>query len=255
MSGRKMYLCALCRRHVSVTAGTIFQGNKIPLRKWFRAIWLVTNQKNGINAKELQMNLRLASYKSAWMVLGKMRKAMVREKEDILSGKVEVDEVYFGKRRSRQKSRSCEEDRNILIMVMVQFSDVTRHRRIRLLRVDDASAETLEKVIKKAVKEKSEIQTDGLGSYKRLENLGYIHKVIRERTAVGYDLLPYCNRISVNLKKWLTDVYRGNVSNEHLDYYLDEFTFRYNHRFSRYGGKLFHSLLWRLANTNPVNNL
>ena len=88
--------CAACDRQTSVTAGTIFQDSRLPLTLWFRAVWWVTSQKNGTSAMGLQRVLGLKSYKTAWALLHKLRRAMVRPDRDRLSGWVEVDETYLG---------------------------------------------------------------------------------------------------------------------------------------------------------------
>jgi len=95
---RLLFHCANCGRQSSVTAGTVFQGTRKPLRVWFLAMWWVTSQKNGASAKGLQQNLGLASYQTAWAWLHKLRRAMVRPGRDRLSGLVEVDETYVGGR-------------------------------------------------------------------------------------------------------------------------------------------------------------
>src|SRR5438270_7733969 len=94
--GRGLVQCAACGRQVSVTAGTIFQDTRKPLRLWFQAIWLVTSQKHGASAIRLQQVLGLGSYETAWTWLHKLRRAMVRPGRDRLTGRVEVDEAYIG---------------------------------------------------------------------------------------------------------------------------------------------------------------
>src|SRR5664280_2246248 len=91
-----LWQCARCGYQISVTAGTIFQDTRTPLTVWFRAMWWVTSQKNGVSALGLQRVLGLGSYQTAWAWLHKLRRAMVRPGRDRLSGKVEVDETYLG---------------------------------------------------------------------------------------------------------------------------------------------------------------
>jgi hypothetical protein len=91
-----LQVCSACRHQTSVTAGTIFQDSHLPMVTWFRAIWYVTSQKNGISAQGLQRALGLGSYKTAWAMLHKLRRAMVRPGRDRLHGIVEVDETYWG---------------------------------------------------------------------------------------------------------------------------------------------------------------
>ena len=93
---RARWRCGQCRYEMSVTAGTIFQDSHLPLTTWFRAMWQVTSQKNGISALGLQRVLGLGSYKTAWAMLHKLRRAMVRPGRERLQGIVEVDEAYWG---------------------------------------------------------------------------------------------------------------------------------------------------------------
>jgi len=96
-----LWECAGCHRQISVTAGTILQDSRLPLTLWFRAVWWVTSQKNGVSAMGLQRVLGLKSYKTAWTMLHKLRHAMVRPGRDRLQGRVEVDEAFVGRRRGR----------------------------------------------------------------------------------------------------------------------------------------------------------
>jgi ribosomal protein L37AE/L43A len=95
-TGRSLLVCGSCGRQTSVTAGTIFQDTRKPLSMWFRAIWWVTSQKTGTSALGLKQVLGLGSYRTAWTWLHKLRRAMVRPGRDQLSGRVEVDETYYG---------------------------------------------------------------------------------------------------------------------------------------------------------------
>lgn len=93
---RALWLCTSCRHQPSVTAGTIFQDSRMPLVTWFRAMWHVTSQKNGMSALGLQRVLGLGSYQTSWTMLHQLRRAMIRPGRDRLSGIVEVDETYWG---------------------------------------------------------------------------------------------------------------------------------------------------------------
>ena len=97
--------CRSCNGRTSLTAGTIFQGTRKPLRTWFFAMWFVTSQKNGVSALGLQRVLGLGSYETAWTWLHKLRRAMVRPGRDGLTGAVEVDEIYVGGAEPKLSSR------------------------------------------------------------------------------------------------------------------------------------------------------
>ena len=102
------YWCRNCEYQMSVTAGTIFQGTRKPLRVWLRAMWYVVNQKQGVSAVGLQRVLGLGSYRTAWTWMHKLRVAMVRPGRDRLAGTVEVDETYVGGERSGKRGRGAE---------------------------------------------------------------------------------------------------------------------------------------------------
>lgn len=246
---RNRYECARCGFQTSVLAGTIFQDTKQSLRLWFRAMWYITNQKHGISALGLQRALGLGSYRTAWTWLHKLRAAMVRPGRDRLAGEVEVDETYLGGPKPGKRGRGAAG--KTLIVVAAQ-GEGRRIGRIRLRRVPDASARHLERAVQEAVAPGSVVRTDGLQSYSRLSERGYIHEVVRKEAALGSNLLPRVNRVVALFKRWLLGVHQGAIRPVHLDAYLDEFTFRFNRRTSRWRGKLFYRLVQQAVCVDPV---
>ncbi len=246
---RGLYECADCGYQASITAGTIFQDTKKPLRLWFRAVWHITNQKYGANALGLQRILGFGSYRTAWMWLHKLRRAMVRPGRDRLSGVVEVDESYIGGKKVGKRGRGAEGKALIMVAAQVDGSHIGR---IRLRQIPDASANSLKDAIQQTVEQGSEVHTDGWNGYNHLDQLDYKHLVVREESDVGDNLLPFCHRTVALLKRWLLGTLQGAVSHAHLDYYLDEFTFRFNRRTSRHRGKLFYRLLQQAMAVEPV---
>lgn len=246
---RGQYRCKSCRSETSVTAGTIFQDTRKPLKLWFRAIWHLTTQKYGANALGLQRILDLGSYHTAWIWLHKLRRAMVRPGRDRLSGIVQADEIYMGGEKAGKRGRGAVG--KSLVVIMVELKD-GKIGRIRLRRVPDASGFSLEGAIKESVESGSTIQTDGWVSYGQLSALGYAHEIIRKEAAIGRNLLPKVNRIAALLKRWFLGTYQGRVESSHLDYYLDEYTFRFNRRTSRSRGKLFYRLVEQAVAIEPV---
>jgi transposase-like protein len=241
-------VCAGCSYEVSVTAGTIFQDTRLPLTLWFRAIWWVTSQKTGASALGLQRLLGLGSYRTAWSWLHKLRRAMVRPGRDRLTGRVEVDETYLGGEKPGKRGRGAAG--KVLIVVAAQ-EDGTGIGRIRMRRIKDASAGSLHPFVAEAIQPGSVVRTDGWEGYNGVEQNGYIHAVtIRKRAASG--LMPRVHRVVALLKRWLLGTHQGAVSPAHLDYYLDEFTFRFNRRTSRSRGKLFYRLVQQAAAVEPV---
>jgi transposase-like protein len=234
-----------------VTAGTVFQDTRKPLTLWFRAAWWVTSQKNGASAMGLQRVLGLKSYKTAWTWLHKLRRAMVRPDRDRLQGRIEVDETYLGGLEEGVRGRQT--DAKALIVVAAQ-EDGPGIGRIRMHRILDASAESLMPFVRDSAEPGSIIHTDGWLGYEPLERNGYGHDVtfLRGRKKTPSELMPRVHRVISLLKRWLMGTHQGAVSLEHLDYYLDEFTFRFNRRRSRSRGKLFFRLLQQAVAVDPV---
>ena len=243
--------CAGCSYQSSVTAGTIFQDTRKPLMLWFRAMWSVTSQKSGASAIGLQRELGLGSYKTAWTWLHKLRRAMVRPGRDRLTGCVEVDETYWGSEEEGVRGRQTESKSLIVIAAQEDGAGIGR---IRMRRIPDASAESLMPFIEGAVEPGSLVHTDGWIGYLPLEGKGYRHRVtfLKGRKESASQLLPRVHRVASLLKRWLLGTHQGAVSREHLDYYLDEFTFRFNRRNSRSRGKLFLRLAEQAVAVGPA---
>ena len=243
--------CASCGYQSSVTAGTIFQDTRKPLTLWFRAIWWVTSQKNGASAMGLQRVLGLGSYKTAWTWLHKLRRAMVRPGRERLTGTIEVDETYLGGLEEGVRGRQTES--KALIVVAAQ-EDGKGIGRIRMRRILDASAESLMPFVEEVVGPCSVVHTDGWLGYLPLAGKGYVHRVsfLRGNKKSPSELMPRVHLVVSLLKRWLLGTHQGAVSHEHLDYYLDEFTFRFNRRTSRSRGKLFFRLVQQAVAVEPV---
>jgi transposase-like protein len=195
---RALYLCKKCRFQTSVLAATLFQGTKKPLRLWFRAMWYITNQKSGVSALGLQRVLGLGSYHTTWKWLHRFRRAMVRPDRDRLSGVVEVDETYLGGPRSGKRGRGAE-GKALVVVAAEKHGD--QIGRIRLKQVPDASSESLSNAVKEGVQPHTRVCTDGWGGYNSLNQFGYTHRIVRQETSVGENLLPRVNRVVSLLKR------------------------------------------------------
>lgn len=250
-TARGLYKCQSCNHQTSITAGTIFQDTKKPLQMWFRAMWYITNQKHGVSALGLQRAFGIGSYRTAWTLLHKLRYAMVRPGRDRLSGTVEVDETYIGGERAGKRGRGAAG--KTLVLVAVQ-EDGNRIGRIRLRKVQDATGNSLCPAVQECVEPGSTVRTDGWGGYGGLEIAGYVHPVVRKDSNVGDNLLPLANRVVALLKRWLVGTHQGAVRSSHLEYYLDEFTFRFNRRKSRSRGMLFYRLLQQAVTIEPISS-
>jgi transposase-like protein len=240
--------CAGCARRVSVTAGTIFDGTRTPLTVWFQAAWQMTSQKNGISALGLQRVLGLGSYQTAWAMLHRYRRAMIRPGRDRLGGRVEVDETLVGGLTPGRKGRAIGAKDLVAVAVEQHGKGLGR---CRLQLIADAGSVTLGRFLIDNVVEGSTVITDGWQGY-RSATKGYRHD---RRVVTGGDpaaLLPGVHRVASLLKRWLLGTHQGGIASTHLQDYLDEFTFRFNRRTSRARGLLFFRLLDQAVNHDPV---
>jgi len=214
-------------------------------------MWWMTTQKNGASALGLQRVLGLKSYETAWTWLHKLRRAMVRPGRDLLSGRVEVDECYVGGLEEGLPGRLNLE--KALVIVAAQ-EDGPRIGRIRMRQIVDASAQSLVPFVQDSVEPGSVIHTDGWLGYAPLEKKGYEHEItfLRGKKKTPSELMPRVHRVISLLKRWLMGTHQGAVSHKHLDYYLDEFTFRFNRRRSKSRGKLFFRLVQQAVAVEPV---
>jgi transposase-like protein/predicted RNA-binding Zn-ribbon protein involved in translation (DUF1610 family) len=251
LTARGLMHCTACGRQASATAGTVFEGTHKPLRSWFLAMWFLTSQKHGASALGLKRILGLGSYETAWTWLHKLRRAMVRPGRDRLGGAVEVDETYVG--GPEEGTHGRETDDKAIVAVAAQKRGPAIGR-IRLRQIYDASAGSLTAFIQESIAPGSVVHTDGWMGYVGLEKLGYRHKVtILSRSRRNpHQLMPRVHRVASLLKRWLLGTHQGGVQAQHLEYYLDEFTFRFNRRASRSRGLLFYRLAEQAVATGPA---
>jgi transposase-like protein len=214
-------------------------------------MYWVTTQKNGASALGLQRVLGLGSYKTAWTWLHKLRRAMVRPGRESLTGRVEVDETFVGGVEEGARGRQTE--RKALVVIAAQ-EDGPGIGRIRMRRILDASSENLMPFVKDVIEPGSTVHTDGWLGYLPVESAGYDHEVtfLKGKKDSPSELMPRVHRVASLLKRWLMGTHQGAVTPEHLDYYLDEFTFRFNRRRSANRGKLFYRLVQQAVAIEPV---
>ena len=243
----QLYVCGHCKGHTRIMAGTIFQDTHLPLQLWFRAIWWVVTQKNGTSALGLKRVLGL-SYKTTWSLLHKIRRAMVRPERSRLSGRIEVDEVYVGGLEEGVHGRQTATKAMVLIAVQ---EDGTKMGRIRMRRTESASGANLLSFIEDNIDPGSLVHTDGWRGYSGVKEKGYQHDVSILKEC-GPEALPRVHLVASLLKRWMLGTHQGAISIAHLEYYLDEFVFRFNRRTSKSRGKLFLRLIEQAVQTQPV---
>lgn len=232
--------CAACRRQTSVTAGTVLHGSKLPLTVWFWAAYLMATHSNGISALQLQKQLGLGSYKSAWLLCAKLRRALVAPGREPLAGLVEVDETEIPCRAKDDPptgagGRSGQGKLLIAGAVEVRPGGPAR---IRLAAIEDFSARSLHAFLATDLAPGATAKTDGWSGYPGAPGVAHEPHVIGPMAA--HVVLPWVHRVFANLKTWALGVYHG-LRRPHLQAYLDEFVFRFNRRRTRHAA--FRTLL------------
>jgi transposase-like protein len=248
---RCLMMCRRCGYQASVTAGTIFHRTRLPLQDLFRAIWWMTDQKHKLSALGLQRLLGLGSYRTAWLWLQKLRRAMVRPDWDRLGGQVEVNKAYIGGGEAGGGRR--QPGNKILVAIAAQI-DGKGIGRVHLRRIPAASASPLVAFVKHAVKPGSVVITDGSETYVGLTQEGFKHRprVINHCNKTASVLFIRVHRVASLFTRWLSTTHHGALTREQLDFYLDEFTSRFNHRTSRYRWKLFYRLVAQAVSAEPT---
>ena len=241
--------CAACHKQTSVTAGTVMHGSKLPMTVWFWAAYLMATHSNGISALQLQKQLGLGSYRTAWMLCAKLRRAMVAPGRDPLSGLVEVDETNLPC-RSRNEPLGGGGGRShqgkILIAGAVEVQEKGPGR-IRLSVIEDFSADSLHGFLRAAVAPGATAKTDGWSGYPGAPGVSHDPHVVGPMAA--HVVLPWVHRVFSNLKTWALGVYHG-LRRKNIQTYLDEFVFRFNRRRTRHAA--FRTLLSISVITKPV---
>ena len=243
--------CTGCHRQTSVTAGTIMHHSKLPLTIWFWAAYLMATHSNGISALQLQHQLALGSYKTAWLLCAKLRASMVAPERNPLDGLVEVDDTEIACRSKNDPptgGRGRSHQGKILVVGAVEVHDGgAGPGRIRLQEVPDYSAASLHPFLATNLAPGATAKTDGWSGYPGAPGVHHDPHTVGKMAA--HIVLPWTHRVFSNLKTWALGVYHG-LRREHLQSYLDEFVFRFNRRHHRHAS--FRSLLAIAAGHAPL---
>ena len=256
-ASRTRLLCKDCGHQSTVTDGTIFDKTRTPLKVWLAAAWYVTNQKQGVSALGLQRVLGLGSYQTAWTMLHRFRRAMVRPDRDRLKGVVELDETYLAITDRKQPISPAGRKNNtskVLIVLAVEILQPKGFGRIRLRRIDKDSEEFIVPFVQACIEPGATLKTDGSAAYRSLPALGYDHQrnVMLGSEVPAHVSMAGVHRVASLIKRWILGTHHGSVQPEHLDAYLDEFVFRFNRRSSSSRGMLFYRLMQQAVVTDPV---
>ena len=254
-ASRIRLMCKDCRHQSTVTAGTIFDKTRTPLRVWLAAAWYLTNQKQGVSALGLQRVLGLGSYQTAWTMLHRFRRAMVRPDRNRLKGLVEVDEAYLAITDRDQPISAVGRKNNtskVLIVLGVEILQPKGFGRIRLRRISNDSAECVVPFVQTSVEPGSIVRTDASSLPIVTQRLDHDRTVMLGSDTPAHVSMAGVHRVVALLKRWILGTHHGSVQPEHLDAYLDEFVFRFNRRSSASRGMLFYRLLQQAVITDPV---
>ena len=238
------------------------QDSKLQARIWLTAMWLFATQKDGISAKSLQDNLGINSYQSAWLLLHKLRVAMIRSDREPLTGIVEVDEDYIGGlNEDGKRGRGSENKQIVAIAVQLEkiesdkpIDSLRRYRlaKIRAKCIENASKEELHRFIIENIAKGSTLYRDDWSGYSGIDQMGYTSVVTKTSKADNEDdKLPHVHLAISLLNRWILGTYQGSIDEYHLQAYLEEFTFRFNRKTSTHRGLLFYRLVQGAMSTVP----
>lgn len=261
-SRARLFECPDCGRQTSVTAGTILHRSKLPLQTWFWAAHLLATHSNGMSALQLANQVGV-TYKTAWLLAQKLRRAMIDPDRSLLEGLVEVDQTEIPFRTSDAFVHPRKAGK-IVIAGAVEVVDRatnrprpkklnakyldTRSGRVRLAVIPNNSQASLHAFIRANVKPGTTLLTDGHSSYPGLSD--YRHDPRTVGRMPGHAALPWIHRVFSLMKRWGLGTYHG-LRHKHLDAYLNEFVFRYNRRFYRHLS--FETVLGIAAHREPAS--
>ena len=233
-----------------MTAGTILHGSKLDLTIWFWAAYLMATHSNGISALQLQKQLGLGSYRTAWMLAAKLRRAMVDPDRNPLSGLVEIDETSLPFRTRNEPvagGAGRSHDGKLLVVGAVEVGDGNKPGRLRLAGLTDYGADSLNEFIARNIAATSTAKTDGWAGYTSVPVDDHDPHVIGAMAA--HVVLPWIHQMFSNIKGWARGVYHG-LRRKYLQTYLDEFVFRFNRRRTPHAA--FRSLFAIALNAKPA---
>lgn len=235
-SDGRTHKCADCRQRFSIKVGTIFEDTKLPLRKWFAAVWLITSHKKGIASTQLAKDLKITQ-KSAWFVLHRLRyAARTRSFNRPLEGEIELDETYHGGKEQNRHARDRKKGRKEKIIV---FGMLQRGGELRAQTIKNLQGRTVRGRVFDNVKDGSNLMTDEHASYSGLHGPYNVESV---NHSAGEYVRDFChiNGIEGAWSLFKRQVYgiHHHVSGKHLDAYLGELCYRYNRRDMEEGARV-----------------
>lgn len=245
ISGRNTLQCKHCRHQTSVTAGTVMDKTHLKLTIWFWAIYLVAKDKRGCSAAQIARELDLP-YNTAWFLVHRIRKAMSsRDDEYTLCHIVEIDDTYFGtKKTGGKRGRGTTKHK---VIVAVSKNDKGNPLYLKMQVVPNLKGKTISKFAEKNIVYGSTVQSDAYRSYRKPLAESYLHEYQVFDSSNG--MLHWLHTIIANAKAFVAGTYHG-LGGKHLQVYLDEFCYRFNRRFRQ--GELFDRLLFATSKSVPL---
>ena len=230
IDGRKQFQCSKCRFQIAPCANTIFHKSATPLTSWFHAIWIFSNAKSGVSAKEMERQLEV-TYKTAWRILHLIRKAL-KQGEGKLKGDVEMDEAFFGGRHYAGKN--AEDRARMMAMKAAVIGAVERHGNIKAEIVEDLSSDSYKNFVDRNIERNAtRLLTDG--SNKMIKaSIGMKREIVSHRNREWARGDVHVNHIETfwsHVKRSLKGTHKV-ISKKYLQEYLDAFVFHYNNRYS-----------------------
>lgn len=229
---RKLYQCNGCRRQTSLTAGTIFNSTKVALTTWFRAMYLITQTKQGISSIELGRRLG-TTQTTAWKIKTKLAEVMrIAGDAEQLNGRVEMDDAYLGGARSGGKTGRGSPGKKPIV-VAVETDDKKRPRRLKIRRIARFKRAHVKTLAKRMIAPGATVITDGLACFRGVADAGCAHIALPTGSSLGAARHPsfkWVNTMLGNIKSAITGTYRS-IRKKHIVRYLAEFEWRFNNRF------------------------
>lgn len=249
---RKNFECYECRVQTSVTAGTAFHKSRLPLQKWFWAIFLMSSSKKGISMLFLQEQLGIKSYRAAWLMGQKIRKAMTQRDALYQIGKhAQVDEIQIGGKQPRKNKKKVASNKTPFL-IAVEESEDGKPRFVSFEELANVAIPEIERALAKKVRKGAKLKTDGHSAYAEAKKSGtYKVKQVShyQNPEKAHEHLKWVNTLTSNLKRFLLSTYHG-VHPRYRQAYLAEFAYRFNRRY--WPEEAFDRLLYACLGAEPV---